>query len=281
MRHTQNDGVKRKMKSGSTFKTESVVRPAVLSEKNNLKPYSARLFGVILIFVFAVLFFVYASLSGGIDGMIRNWKLPPNPESPNVVAKRDSAKEAINDSLNTLEREAGFTYYATSVHDRCYEGRNDWKDEDGYAHRCDYRITKYYGFNTDFRQKTIAFDQILMEAGWSAEEVSSIPTMISNYYDVYYEQAGNANDNTIEGYEVSRLPRPSYQRGNLRLELRFAERDTKDLFGIEYAQNVSSDTLFETYDDKKFQDIDTLFQSMTARESYVVVLSMQQNYFQN
>ena len=249
--------------------------------KNKLKPLSPLLFGTIIIFVLAVLLFVYAISSGGIDGIISSRKLPPNPESQRIVAKRNSAQTAISDSLNALEREADFTYHATSTHDRCYKGQNNWKVKDGYAHRCDYRVTKFFGFNTDFRQTMIDFDKTLIALGWSAQAVSSIPTMITEYYDVYYDQLGSSSDKVIEGYEVSRLPQPSYQKEGLKLELGFAERDTKDLFGIKYAQNVTGNTLFETYDDKKFQDIDALFRSMTAREAYVVVVSVQQNYFQN
>lgn len=220
------------------------------------------------------------SFSGGIDGVISDLKPAPNPESSSIVAKRNVAKDSISNSFIELERQIGFSSYATSTHDRCYKGQNNWKVKDGYAHRCDYRLTKYYSFNGDFRQEMLGFDQKLLSLGWSPNGLT-MSKMFVNYYDVYYGQDKSRPRNFPEGYLVSSLPTPGYSKDSQRMELEFAERDTKDLFGIEYTQEVSGDTSFETYENKNFQDIKTLFQKIIKDNKFVIVISLQQNYFQN
>lgn len=227
-------------------------------------------------------FLLVIGFSGGIDGVISNVKPAPNPENFSIIAKRNVAKDSISKSFIELEHKMGFTNYATSSHDRCYKGQNNWKVKDGYAHRCDYRITKYYGFSGDFRQEMLGFDQKLLSIGWShTDNGLTMSKMFVNYYDVNYGPDKSRPRNFPEGYLVSSLPTPGYRKDNQRMELEFAERDTKDLFGIEYAQEVSGDTLFETYENKKFQDVKALFRQITKDNRFVIVTSLQENYFQN
>lgn len=236
---------------------------------------------IVALLIIAIPFLGYLllviSLSGGIDGVVNDLKPAPNPESSNVATKRSYVKQSIETSFTELDNKIGHRNYATSFHDRCYQGQNNWKVKDGYAHRCDYRLTKYYGFNGDFRQEMLVLDQKLVSASWSPVNNSrTMQKILVNYFD-----ARKQTCNFPEGCLVSNLPEPVYKKNDKRMELEFAEKDTKDLFGIKYTQEVSGDTLFGVYENKEFQDVNAIFQKITKDNKYILVISIQENYFQN
>lgn len=107
--------------------------------------------------------------------------------------------------------------------------------------------------------------------------------IMENYYDTYYGADKPPPRNFPGGYSVSNLPTPigGYMKTGDILELEYAERATEDLFQIEYAQNISRDTLFEVFDEQDFQDIDLLFKEITSDHNFVLVVSIQRNYFEN
>jgi hypothetical protein len=65
------------------------------------------------------------------------------------------------------------------------------------------------------------------------------------------------------------------------MEVSYVERETKDLFGIDYRQNVSGGSLAIFYEDKSFQDIKKLFNNITLENNYILAVSIQENYFKN
>src|SRR5262245_17249871 len=113
---------------------------------------------IILVLTIPLLFFyVYLPFvfSGGFTGM-RNRRIPaPDIRSASFISRRTAMKNDIETTFNTVDNYAGFTMYAISIHDRCYQGEYNWKTVDKYAHRCELRVTHFYGFNGDFRTKMI------------------------------------------------------------------------------------------------------------------------------
>lgn len=228
---------------------------------------------------------LYIALSGGIKGVISDLKPAPNPESSGIILKRNSAKDSTGNSFAELDKEFGLTNFATSTHDRCFEGQNNWKVQDGYAHRCTYRVTKFYGFNGDFRQQLINLEQQIIDSGWESADSSGFPMkeIMEHYYDKYYGSDKPTPRNFPKGYLVSNLPTPTggYSKDREVLEIEYAEKATEDYSQIEYAQNVSGDTLFETYEKKDFQDISSIFKNITQDNKFVLVISIQKDYFEN
>jgi hypothetical protein len=104
----------------------------------------------------------------------------------------------------------------------------------GYAHRCTLRLTRYYGFDGDFRQRMLDFEKSLLSLSWKnglsddpAARAQSVEYMLASYYD------------QRPGMLVDSIPAPSgYNAPGLVLELRWAERQTKDLSSLEYTQHA-------------------------------------------
>ena len=237
--------------------------------------------------ILSILFYGFVLLvgSGGISNLFLEFKPGPNPNSSSVIAKREQTKQSIFASFDELNNVVGHTDKATSTHDRCYHGQNNYKVQDGYANRCAYRITKYYGFNGDFREHVLSFEQRIIDLGWISRErdPNPIKIMLEDYYDKYYGPGKSLPENFPNGYYVSDLPTPNrgYSKNNNTLTVVFAEKASKDLFTITYAQNIDGDTLFANYDVKQFQKIEPLFKDIVQNYKYVVAVSIQGQYFEN
>ena len=232
-----------------------------------------------------VLFFLL-QFSGGISGITSSLKSAPNPESVGIVKKREESKASINSAFSTLEESSGLTSYGASSHDHCYKGQNNWKVHDGYAYRCTYRVTRFYGFNQDFRTKMLDFEQMLVGSDWKPTNGPDLPIkeIMQDYYDKYYDDKDPQISQNFGGkYLVSDLPTPigGYKNDTLTMDMDFAEKDTKYLFQIDYTQNITGDTFDTTYEKKNFLDINSVFQNVTQHNKYVLALSLQEDYFQN
>jgi hypothetical protein len=212
--------------------------------------------------------------NGGIDGLISNLKPAPNPNSSAMNVKREQATEEINQSFDELQNILHYNYYETATHDICSKGSSNWKRSDGYAYRCSLRITKFYGFNGDFRQQMIDFEQKIISIGWAP--VSYRPDkpckkMLEEYYDPY------------PGKLVSDLPGfdCSYEKDSLSLEPEFSEKETRSFILQNAVQKVSGHSYDEIYDEKNFQDSSLVTKIITNTDRFVLIISIQKNYFQN
>lgn len=217
--------------------------------------------------------------NGGIDGLIRNLKPAPDPKSSAMYAKREAITEEINQSFDELQNILHFTEYETATHDSCSRGSNDWKRSDGYAYRCSLRITKFYGFNGDFRQEMIDFEQKIIHLGWTPPVYRPeypMEKMLEEYYDPYKTyQSGDL--------DVSNLPGSvcAYGKDGLSLELDFAEKETQNFILLNAIQKVSGLSYDEIYDEKDFQDSSSVISRITDTDRFVIVISIQKNYFEN
>jgi len=223
-------------------------------------------------FIFALIF------NGGIDGLISNLKPEPNPNSSAMNAKREAATAAIYQSFDELQSILDYDYYETATHDHCSRGSSSWKRSDGYAYRCSLRITKFYGFNGDFRQEMINFEQKIRGAGWEGPSYEPDPMrkMLEEYYDHYTTyQVGDL--------VVSNLPSSScdYGKNGFSLQLDFAEKETIVFSEFDFMQRVSGHSYDEIYDEKNFQDSSLVIRKITDTDRFVLVISIQKTYFQN
>jgi len=165
---------------------------------------SVPLFGAALIFV---------AMSGGIRSIILNVKARPDPDSPKLKRNRTQLEEQIGANFSRVVPSEGFVHYETSRQDTCYDGANNWKHMDGFAHRCTLLVTNFYGLDGDFRKNMLDFERALFAAGWH-----------SNIHDMawtltQYDAAAQSS------HAIDRLPNPyPYYDGRFTLDICWKER---------------------------------------------------------
>jgi hypothetical protein len=223
-----------------------------------------------------VIAYLYIMINGGIANTIRN--LRPGPDLADAALKSDRTKLAaeIDSAFQSVVANPSFTYYATSTHDRCYSGQNNFHMTEGFAHRCALRLTRFYGFDGDFRQGMIDFEKRSLAAGWKlGRNYSTIPSeqnmayMMIHYYDVR------------PNVTVDQIARPlGYNRGNLVLVVGWAERTTKYFDSLAAIQRMDLGGL-ASYDQTSFQSGNEFFRSATQDHRYILGVAIDGHYFEN
>jgi len=250
-------------------------KEAVSKRRNN----AAR--NIVMAIISTIAFLVacgYLSLvitfEGGIDGFISNRIPAPDPNSPSMNAKRETVTAEIAQSFDEIQNTLHYNYYETATHDYCSKGNSSWKRSDGYAYLCSIRITKFYGFNGDFRQQIIDFEQKIISIGWkppSYRPDNPCEKMLEEYYDPYPEKL------------VSDLPSFDcrYEKDSLSLEPEFAEKATRSFILQDAIQKVSGGSYDEIYDERNFQESSLVTKIITNTDRFVLIISIQKDYFQN
>lgn len=225
------------------------------------------------------------SFSGGINGIISGLKSAPDPKSAAITEKRNSIKNDIDTEFDQLEKSFISSQMKDSTYDNCYKGQNNWKVHEGYAHRCDYRVTRYYGFNGDFRQKMLELEQVLFRLKWQPSNGTSnqLSYYIKNYYDQYYgDKNPQVSANFGGTYLVSSLPTviDGYSKNGIGIDIAYGEKDSKDNYGLETAPGFSKRG-FPFFENKDFIDVKSAIAEINKNDKYVVAISFEKNYFQN
>lgn len=235
---------------------------------------------IILAAVVAVSFLAYGSfivlLNGGIANTIRNLKPEPIMERASIKSARDELNGNIDSALRLIGANNGFAAFAAAKDDRCYKGQNNYKVTQGYAYRCTLRLTRYYGFDGDFRQRMLDFEKSLLSSGWKnglsddpAARVQNMEYMMTSYYD------------RRPGMSVDSIPAPSgYNAPGLTLELGWAERQTKNLFRLEHAQHAPF-YAGHLYQRPEPVNVDEAFKRAVQDKRYVIAIAVYGHYFEN
>ncbi len=234
-------------------------------------PISIFVLGAILVFI---------NLSGGISGVISNMKSKPKPNSSVVKNKRNSAKIAIEKEFTELETTQTLTYYGVSTKDVCYDGQNNLWVRDGYAYRCDYRATRYYGFNDDYRSTMLKYEEDITTLGWKQKSIYDGIANIISQYDSNYKNKESYGG----GSDISGLPtvRNGYIKNDVKMGIAYAEKeDANGAHALETARASTTESLLPSYKDEQFQDMNKLFQLITTDNQYVLAISLESNYFEN
>jgi len=236
-------------------------------------------FVLISIFVLGAIL-VFINLSGGISGVISNMKSKPKPNSSAVKNKRNSAKIAIEKEFKELESTQTLTYYGESTKDVCYDGQNNLWVRDGYANRCDYRATRYYGFNDDYRNTMLKYDEDITTLGWKQKSIYDGVASIISQYDSNYKNKESYGG----GSDISGLPtvRNGYIKNDVKMGIASAEKeDANGEHALKTARVSTTESLLPYYKDEQFQDMNKLFQLITTDNQYVLAISLESNYFEN
>jgi len=243
------------------------------STEEKLTTNKTRKIGIISIVVFSAIalpiLLIIITFSGGVGSIISNQKRPPDTTSSDFIDKKNLAKLRIGESFDSLERLATLEPYGTSSVDGCQQGQNNWKVREGYAHRCIYRTSKFYGISDDLRKPLLGFEQNIIKNGWNDSdspecEHCTISDVIHNYYD-------DPEQNTNALYLP---PEPaSYTKQDLSLDIMFAHK------------TLASDDFFGYYslgpDNHTQQDFRDGLTAVLKEHKYVLVVSIQQIFFEN
>lgn len=232
--------------------------------KSSIPPSVNQLKSVIIVVGTGAVIFIVAALIW-LSGYVGTGNDPfdnPDPQDQKTVENRQASVQDIESELARVEEFLGLDPQASASYDQCYQGQNSFKRSDGYNHRCEYKITRYYGFNDEFREKTLAFEQRL------------------SYYDEYYGPDA-PQDFGPDPYLVSNLPNiiSGYSKDDLVMSIDFAERDTNNLSFIERAQGMPG--IGQYYERKDFVDASKVFETVTNDNNYLLVVSLEQPYFEN
>jgi hypothetical protein len=215
-------------------------------------------------------------LNGGIANTIRNLKQEPDMERTSIKSARDKLSGDIESALGFIGEKNDFVIFATGKDDRCYKGQNNYKVTQGYAHRCTLRLTRYYGFDGDFRQRMLDFEQSLLSLGWknglsgdAFARAQNMEEMMISYYD------------RRPGAAVDSIPAPSgYSAPGLLLELRWAERQTKNLSHLEYMQHAPF-YAGHLYQRPELVNVNDAFRRAVQNHRYVIAVAVYGHYFEN
>jgi len=224
---------------------------------------SVPLFGTALIFI---------AMSGGVHGIILSMKSRPDLDSPDLKRNRAALEERIGADFSRAIPSEGLVHYEASTQDACYDGANNWKHVDGFAHRCTLRVTNFYGFDGDFRKTMLDFEKRLLSAGWH-----------SNIHDMEW---------TLTQYDavalslrtVDRLPNPyPYYKDGFTLDICWAERGSRILFYLKNIQAHDMGWIKENnfYDQRKLIDAGDIFREVTRDHRYILGIAISGYYFEN
>ncbi len=161
--------------------------------------------------------------------------------------------------------------------DECYEGQQNYKVNDGYAHRCTIRRTLAVSFDGDFRERIARFDTRLFSAGWGCHRVPCDETLSGKVEEYWDLRAGEVGGGT---FPISRLPSSvNYERDDLYLYVDYAGADPTGRSWIEGAHRRRRGGLFESYERTRPLAV-TAVLSRAAPYDHVVVLAIESDYFE-
>lgn len=272
-----------KQESAPLVELEATNQP--LDEKNEQAKKPRKKLKIVFIIVSAIALLsaigigvIFVSLNGGVQGIINELKAAPDPSSESVEQARERVLKSNTQSIDEAVLE-NWEYFATSKHDKCYEGQNNFKRQDDYAHKCLLRTTQYYGFSGEFRDVAMAFGVKLRSTGWEAAS-DSMEELVQRYEKYTQTEDEYFLSNFPNGYLVSDLFTPRYSKDTAVLEMGFAESKTTSSYSIESIQKIIYGT-FPTYEVKDFIDVNSLFWEVIADYDYVVAVSVEDQYFEN
>ena len=222
---------------------------------------------------------LYVAMNGGIYGIILNMKSRPDPNSPDLRRSRATFEQQIDADFSRAVQSPGFVHYQTSTQDTCYDGANNWKHQDGFAHRCTIWVTNFYGFDGDFQKAMLDFEKVLLAAGWHS--------IHDNTHDMEWSSNNKfvfAKDRTTDR-RLSPYPGDifSYYKDGLSLDVRSAERGATRLGSLEIMQAHSMGWVSENnfYDQRKVVDVGEVFREVTRDHSYILTVAISGHYFEN
>ena len=233
-------------------------------------------------FAHYLLFIIFLILLGAISFHILNSRTlvrQVSPTNDQTILKSEQAnKKRLSDKIATIETAAKISAYPQIGYaSQCEKGEANWKRTDPFKVRCSQKITKFYGFDGDFKQNALRLSNAIDSLGATNNDRGTIPETLSEYYDVYYNSELNGST-----YLVSNLPASgySYNNGDL-IEVEFAEKRTIPEIAFEFIQyEWTKGALAGNYfKNEQFVDQKQIFNELSSMRDYVLALAISGEYY--
>lgn len=255
-------------------------------EKHKKKARKIALFVVLgIIFVPIILWgLLLMSLSGGPVVIIKEFFGPPDPNSQNLVEEKNKIKSEIVSEFEQIKSVAYLKDYDTAYYDACANGQNNYKVQDGYVYKCIFRHTTYFG-SDNFPSSLKLLEEHLQSSDWKLPSWSTESDPLQKEAKRAFKFIEIKDGDEI--YEQSRLvsqlvTSPDwYYKDSFIFNVEYAERETTDLFGIDYAQKHGFDLSFNFYEKPALINTEQVFKKITANHKYLFAISLQGTYFEN
>jgi hypothetical protein len=255
-----------------------------------------KIVAIVMAIVFSLPFLVYGyvlvSWNGGFANTIRILTPRPNLELASIKADREKLDARIGAGLEAIVVASGFKLYASATDDRCYDGENNWKRSDGYAHRCSLRRTRLLGFDSDFRQTMLDFEKSLLTSGW-APAGRNMDYEMAEYYD---RRRSMLSDRLpLQGYRMAGLvleiswtegssqplqhPEDHRKRGAA-FDAFWAERNASRFRKLDANQRIRAGS-HVFYERSEYMNTVEAFNSANLAVRYMLFVSVQGDYFEN
>ena len=214
---------------------------------------------------------------------------PVNDEK--VKSLQQKAVDEINQHFSDIENNFQAEIASASATDElCERGENNWKRTDSHVVRCSFRKTKFYGFNSEFRQTILQLENTLIAKNWKVNDVDSISSYISEYYDkLEYKKP----DNT---YLISDLPKvlSGYKKDTFSVAISYSEQPAISAsessaaksglkYGLKYAlEDVQAESPAgpigsEYFTAEKYVNAEKIFEELNNK--FIIALAISAEYF--
>ena len=208
---------------------------------------------------------VYVAFSGGMTSIILNHRAGPDLNDPALATARKKVEANIDLALKDIESKAPFTLYATSKHDRCYRGDNNWKHQEGFASRCQVRVARFYGLDGDLRERITALEDALLNDKWTSYE-----------YTTWQSVGGSELKQVVDNV---RNP-PLYKKYDVFVDVQFIDQRQSAVSDLEHFQSAYS-RLPPIYETKELQDAEIIVKKIYSDHTYIFALGLYGYYFEN
>ena len=144
-----------------------------------------RTIAIILSLLFLGLLCFFANLYisfgyGSIGGFFAELKQPPDERTLSTLrAETITRLTSIQDDLAAIP---GLTLYEKTNSDMCAKGEHGWKRSDSFAYMCAYRLTYYYGTNSDYKELLLDLEKNLDAGGWEISGRTSTTPAIRDIF---------------------------------------------------------------------------------------------------
>lgn len=191
----------------------------------------------------------YVSMSGGPTAVLLNSLPAPNAQSSEVKEARDNTKLTINKDFTALEQIIGLQPVDSSYQDSCDKGTNNAKIQNGYAYRCVYRSTRFYGTE----QSNSDINRIIKSTDWAPESLEDDLNLISW---------------------------KRYHKDSYTLEIGHYETTHDTSSEINFAQGQWYKPPSTKYNEYAFKDAPSVFKKIAEKNKWLVIIYIERPYFQ-
>src|SRR5687767_4309395 len=205
----------------------------------------------------------------------------PDLSDAALVDRRTEAIERARAALAEVVSATGGDVLGRASYDGCYEGQQNWKVDEGYAHRCTVRQVVAVGFAGDFRRHITQLDERLLTSGWSVCSTCDHDDTLSSHVEEYWDlRVSHATDEYP--FSISQLPTPGqpYEQGDLQLTFDYGDRDGAGRSLLESSHRMGRGSPRRTYERSQRLDVDAVLAGSSSDE-HIVVAAIEVDYFEN